>query len=478
MPTLEDGDYTVEFYREYTDPIPDTQDLSLPRVSQSLPISIRNQIIVRNPEALNVSVQPGGVQFSWNGTLRPAEEGFEVWVNDIGRGVAKVVHQTVNGHSLLYELPNGRYRGWVGLKDPATGITHWSPAKEFAVATKAPQMLSSGPVSAVERPVFKWTGSKSSSYEVWLTDLGTGQRIVLTTVNGTTQWTPPFELAAGQYAFWVRELVTSAAVSPWSIRFVLTQQEPAVKVTSGLKPELDQTPVLGWATKVGTVSYELWIGRTGVPGCVYRRTGLTGTSHRVATPLGNGEFTVWVRADLGGGKTTAWGPGYQMSIGAAVVLNVTGTTVSWNAVPSATHYELWINYEGGEKPKQARIVYQETYLQTSDTVSPPLPKGRYKAWVRAVRAEEGHRYFGAWSSAAEVQVSQAATPEGPDAFLLAEVFTAIALHGLADNPKTIHAIDDQHVAATVPPSPPTLQPTELAESTHALFREFVDAQNI
>lgn len=478
MPTLADGDYTVEFSHEYTDSIPDTQDLSLARMSQLLPISIRNRIVIRNPEALNVAVRPAGVQFSWNGSLQAQDEGFEVWVNDLGRGLAKVIHQNVDSHSLLYSLPNGRYRGWVGLKDPATGITRWSPAKDFAVATRAPLILNPGLVSAVERPVFQWTGSKSSSYEVWLTDLGTGQRIVLTTVTGATQWTPAFDLAAGRYAFWVRELVTSAAVSPWSIRFVLTQQEPAVKVTSGLNPELDQTPVLGWATKVGAVSYELWIGRTGVPGSVYQRTGLTATSHRVATSLGNGEFTVWVRANLGGGRTTAWGPGYRMSIGASVALRVTGTTVSWNAVPSATHYELWINYEGGERAKQARIVYQETYLQTSYTLSASLPKGRYKAWVRAVRAEDGQRYFGAWSSAAEMQVSQAATPGFSDAFLLTELFTAIASHGLSDNPKTIAAIDDPHVAATDPPAPPTPQSIELAETPHALFRESVDAQNI
>ena len=478
MPTLENGDYAVEFYNKYTDSIPDTQDLSLARVSQLLPISIRNGSVIRNPEALNVAVRPGGVQFSWNGTLQPGEDGFQVWVNDIGRSVAKVIYQKVNGHSLLNDLPNGRYQGWVGLKDHATGITHWSPAKEFAVATKAPQILSPGPVSAIERPVFQWTGSKSSSYEVWLTNLATGQRIVLATVIRATQWTPPFNLAAGQYAFWVRELVTSAAASPWSTRFQLTQQEPAVKVTSGLSPALDQTPVLGWATKVGAVSYELWISRTGVPGAVYRRTGLTGTSHRVATPLGNGQFTVWVQANLGGGKTTAWGPGYQMSIGATVVLSVAGTTVSWNAVPTATHYELWINYEGGEKAKQARIVYQETYVQTSYTLSAPLPKGRYKAWVRAVRAEEGHLYFGAWSSAADVQVSQAATPVIPDAFLLTELFTAIARDGIAEKPKTNDAMDDHDVAETDPLAPPTPQSIELAETTPALIREFVDAQNI
>lgn len=463
MPTPVDGDYAVEFYHKYKDSIPDTQDLSLARVSQLLPISVRNQVVIRNPEALNVAVQNAGVQFSWNGTLQSGDEGFEVWVNDIGRGVAKVIHQTVNGHSLRYELPNGRYRGWVGLKDPATGITHWSPAKEFTVATKAPQVISPGPVSAVERPVFRWTGSNSSNYEVWLTDLGTGKRIVLATVTRATQWTPQFDLAVGQYAFWVRELVTNVAASPWSTRFVLTQQEPAIKVTSGLNPGLDQTPVLGWATKAGSVSYELWISRNGVPGSVYHRTGLIGTSHRVDTPLGNGQFTVWVRANLGVGKTTAWGPGYQMSIGAAVVLKVTGTTVSWNAVPSATHYELWINYEGGEKPKLARIVYQEKYLQTSYTLSAPLPKGAYRVWVRAVRAEDGHHYFGAWSSAAEVQISQAATPERSDAFLLTELFTAIARNGLAENPDIFDATDDQLIAATDPPTPQSIEPAETTQ---------------
>lgn len=475
MPHLDDGDYVVEFYRRYEDSIPGTQDLSLARVSQFRPLSIRNQIVIRNPEALNVAVQPAGVQFSWIGSLHASDEGFEVWVNDIGRGVAKVIHQNVNGHSLLSSLPNGRYRGWVGLKDPATGMTRWSSAKEFAVATQAPQVLSPGPVSAVERPVFKWTGSRDSSYEVWLTDLGTGKRIVLEKVTGAAQWTPSFDLAAGQYAFWVRELVTGTVASRWSSRFTLTQQEPAIRVTVGLNPGVDQTPVLGWATKVGAESYELWISRTGVPGSVYHRTRLTRTSHRVATPIGNGEFTVWVRANLGVGKTTAWGPGNQMSIGAAVVLRVTGTTVSWNAVPSATHYELWINYEGGELSKQPRIIYQEMYFDTAYTISPPMPKGRYRAWVRAVRAEDGNRYFGVWSNAAQVQVSKAPGPACPKAILLTDVFTAIARFGLAEPPRSVNATDVEHVVEIDPPAtPPSV---ELTETAHAQVREFRNTQS-
>ncbi len=433
VPDLADGDYLVEFLREYVDPNPVTQDLSLPLVSTTVPVSIRNQSVIRNPEALNVAVLADGVHFSWNGSLRQGDEGFEIWVSDFGRGLPRVINQTVRDHSLVHDLPNGIYRGWVGLKDPATGLTRWSPAKNFAVATEAPRIVSPGTQSTAARPVFQWTGSKSSKYEIWLSDLGTSQRIAFATVNGATQWTPQSDLPAGRYAFWVRELVTSTAASPWSVRHVFTQQEPALRVIAGLNPGLDQTPVLEWESRPDAVSYELWIAKVGVVGAVYHRTAIAGTVHRVATPLGNGDFTVWVRAYLGANKSTAWGAGYRMTIGAQVVLQVVGTTISWNVVPSATHYELWINYEGGEQAGQAKIVYDATYVQTSFTL-PPLPKGTYKAWVRAIRAEGGSLFGGSWSSAAVLQITQAETSEFLDVDLSAVLLVAFDRSQLPDDP--------------------------------------------
>ena len=432
LPNLEDGDYLVEFLREYVDLNPVTQDLSLPLVSTFVPISIRNKTVIRNPEALNVAVQADGVHFSWNGSLQPADEGFEIWVSDFGRGLPRVINQTVRDHSLVHDLPNGIYRGWVGLKDLATGLTRWSPARNFVVANEAPRILNPGSQSTVARPVFQWTGSKSSKYEIWLSDLGTSQRIAFATVNGATQWTPKADLPAGRYAFWVRELVTNTAASPWSVRHVFTQQEPALKVIAGLNPGLDQTPVLEWESRPDAASYELWIAKVGVAGAVYHRTGIAGPVHRVATPLGNGDFTVWVRAYLGANKSTAWGAGYRMTVGAQVVLQVVGTTISWNAVPSATHYELWINYEGGEQARQAKIVYDATYVQTSFTL-PPLPKGTYKAWVRAIRAEGGSLFAGSWSSAAELQITQAEAIEILDSELSAVLFVAVDRSQLPDH---------------------------------------------
>ncbi len=480
FPILEDGDYTVDFYREYIDPNPDTLDLSLPRASRSLPLSIRNRSVIRSPEELKVAVLPAGVQFSWSGTLLTEEEGFEVWVNDIGRGGTRTIHQKVKSHSLLHDLPNGRYRGWVGLRNPSTGITRWSPGKEFVVASHAPRVVSPGTLSGIPRPAFQWTGNNSSAYEIWLTDLGTGRRLALEQVTGATQWTPSFDLPSGKYAFWVRELVNNTTKSPWSSRFVLTQQEPEVRVTSGLSPGLDQTPLLGWERRTGARSYELWIGQTGSSEPAYRRMGLTGTSHRVATPLGNGEFTVWVRADLGAGKVTAWGEGYRMVIGASVDLSVLGRTVSWNAVPSATYYELWINYDGGEREKQARIVHRETYFRTSYTLPATMPKGRYSVWVRAIRAEGGQRNYGVWSSPASMQLSANVTAESHDAILLTHLFTSIAREGLADTPGAIEPKYDQPGTGTDPSAVPvpTAAAAIPAETTGELVAELAGIHRI
>ena len=257
-------------------------------------------------------------------------------------------------------------------------------------------------------------------------------------MSGATQWIPASKLPAGRYAFWVRELVSGSEASPWSKRLIFTQQEPAVQITSGLNPGLDQTPVIGWQAIAGAASYELWINRVGVAVPALRQSGITATTHRVQVALGNGDFKVWVRADLGGGRTTGWGAGYTMSIGATVMPNIAGTTISWNAVPSATHYELWINYDGGERAKQAKLVYLPIYTQTTYTITAPLPKGRYTAWIRAVRAESGSLYEAAWSRPVEVQLTQAAEPELLNGKLLTEVFKAIAKDGLPEPPLVVN----------------------------------------
>lgn len=400
IPDLADGDYLITFRQQYVDPNPTVEDHTLPAAEMSMPLSLSNGTIVRTPSDLRVDVQPDGVKFAWRGTAYAPGQEFRFYVSDLTRGQAGIINQAVQTHSLTATLPNGRYRAFVGMKELG-GRTVWTPATEFTVATSTPRLINAIVQSTTDQPTFRWTGSSKFSYHVWVADLNTGKRVLMETVTGKTEWSPATPLPIGRYAIWVRELVSNTVSSNWSARHTFIQLEPAIEVTGGLNPGLNQRPVISWAGRSDADSYEIWINRAGTPGAVYSATRLTRTSHRPGQALGNGVFTVWVRAVLTDGRTTAWGPGATMTIGGTPVVSAIGTTLAWTAVATATEYEVWINYEGGAAAKRAKILHNPSLKATILTLPSDLPKGLYRAWVRAIMVDGSTSYAGPWSLTTE-----------------------------------------------------------------------------
>ena len=66
-------------------------------------------------------------------------------------------------------------------------------------------------------------------------------------------------------------------------------------------------------------------------------------------------------------------------------------------VNAATHYEFWLNYLGPDAPIR-KVVYDPLVVSTSYILPVLLPKGKYQLWVRAIRAESGLLYAGAWAT--------------------------------------------------------------------------------
>ena len=405
LPNLSDGDYIVTFLRQYVDPNPQPVDLTLPAQQVVTWLTLRNGQIVQTPPILNVTVDPDTVQFSWTEPLAPDHQEYQLWVSDLSRGTPRIINESLRGDSVEHPLSNGHYRTFIGRKDSITGQTIWSAPVEFTVSTQVPELINPQARSVVRRPVFRWTGRERSRYEVWLGDLGTGTRVALNRGSGSTQWSPSMDLPAGRYALWVRELVTDAVASNWSVRHVFIQEESAVVVTDGLNPGLNQTPKITWESRADASTYELWISRTGVPGAVYSEKNLRGTSHRLARPIGNGAFTVWVRATLKDGRTTAWGAGYALVIDAGVQVQSSASTLFWNSVSTANRYELWVNYEGGDAAKQAKILHLPSLRSTSFDLPSTLPQGRYRVWVRALRIVGKRTSISSWSAPVEFTIS-------------------------------------------------------------------------
>lgn len=403
LPVLADGVYRIIAERRYVDVLPDHTDMSLPPIQQTILATVRNEQLVINPDSLTVVSQPEGVRFNWNGSLLNGESGFTVWVDDRTRGIPRVIHQTVNDHSLLAQLRNGRYRAWVGRRDPASGQTFWSPPTDFLVNNP---LTVTAPIrnNTIARPTFQWTGGIDGTYEVWLNNLTTGQRVRRETVQGAQAWQVPVDLAPGRYAFWVRELFNTGP-GPWSSVYVVNQLQAPVEVIHGLAPGVDQTPELGWVAQSDAATYELWISRKGQTNARYRVTGLTSTQHHVASPLGNGEFTVWVRSYSSAGIGSQWGPGYSMSIGSPITPQLTVDVLSWPAVASATHYELWIDYLGGAQLPRNAFIHRTDLTTNQWSLPASMPRGTYRVWVRALRSEANQVYGGLWGTPLMMSIS-------------------------------------------------------------------------
>ena len=210
-----------------------------------------------------------------------------------------------------------------------------------------------------------------------------------------TSFDPQTPLKPGQYTLCVYSNFANLS-SNWSLTYAFEMFRPPLTITSSATDTVDATPTITWTAANGAAAYEVIVTPAGSSAPVYVRTGITGTSHRIDVPLRNGKHLIQVRAIFPDGSRSSLSTAQQIFIGPAPSLTFANEKLSWNPLNGATHYELWLNYLG--TPTQRQIVYERVYLQTSYILPSTLPKGRYQAWLRAIRSENGELYPGAWTS--------------------------------------------------------------------------------
>lgn len=81
-------------------------------------------------------------------------------------------------------------------------------------------------------------------------------------------------------------------------------------------------------------------------------------------------------------------------------------TLTWNAQPGATKYEIWVN---NDSTGQQQLIRQEV-TGTSFTPTTDRPIGNYRVWVRGIAADGS---FGGWSVLYDALVVPGPTPIGP-----------------------------------------------------------------
>lgn len=338
---------------------------------------------------------------------------YDLWVDNLTTGAAQVIRQslTTNSFTPPAALPLGSYRTWVQAIADTTLTGGWSIPLDFTVAAPdAPNLL--GPTGTTNTtPFFSWEAvADAAHYDLWVDNVTAGlSQVVRQSVPATT-FSPDTALPRGTYTFWVRAANSSGDFSDWSVpgSFVVDAVVPASPALFGPgSSTADVTPTIAWSASAGATTYDLWVDNltTGATQ-VIRQQSLTTNSFTPADALPLGSYRAWVQAAGAGNTTSAWSAPLEFTITTPATPTLIGPTgsvsnvtpvFSWEPVPDAVHYDLWVdNLTTGATP-----VLREEHVTTTSFTPAALGTGTYRFWVRAVNATSD---AGSWSDPLDFSV--------------------------------------------------------------------------
>ncbi|MCA9050831.1 MAG: hypothetical protein KDA89_18965, partial [Planctomycetaceae bacterium] len=169
-------------------------------------------------------------------------------------------------------------------------------------------------------------------------------------------------------------------VAPESVNIVI-RDDSAVSIDTVDRFPGTQ-PTITWQPVTGAVRYEVWFSRIApAEARVYSFTNLTTTSWTVPEALPPALYRFWMRGFDAAGTAGEWSAPQSFEVQPQLISPLTSTfevrpTFSWEPVPFATAYEIWIRVSSGDI-RQSGIT-GTTYTPTQD-----LPSGQVLWWVRA-----------------------------------------------------------------------------------------------
>jgi hypothetical protein len=247
-------------------------------------------------------------------------------------------------------------------------------------------------------PQIQWSpGGGAVSYDVWITNLSTGQNPAVQANVPTNSYIPANPLGIGRFRVWVRSRFAGGAAAPWSSpRDFQVVTAPTFDDQS--VPSYSGTPLISWGSLPGAAKYDLWINnKTTGQSQVIRRTSLTTNSYQVTANLGLGTYQAWVRGIDAANNAGQWSSTLQFTSAARVTLTSpasptfsTRPNFVWAAVPGANRYQITVQNRGSN----ATVIDQSNIVTSNWTPGAALPNGDYRWWARAFSASG---IIGGWS---------------------------------------------------------------------------------
>lgn len=226
-------------------------------------------------------------------------------------------------------------------------------------------------------------------YTLWLDDTTASSGVYPGLVGHTYQF---YSVATDNVAF--EEPAPSTADTSTTVRMQFLTPEPFTS---------DVGPTFSWAPAADAVAYDVWVDNRGTKQSQVLLQRVTESSFTPESPLGIGLFRAWVRVVRANGSVSEWSPYHDFRVSPRVDLTpldrnqlTSSPVVSWNAVPGAARYDLWID---NRSTGQMQFVRDMHITETSWTPSADLPLGTYRIWVRAF---DEANFAASWSFAQQI----------------------------------------------------------------------------
>ena len=253
-------------------------------------------------------------------------------------------------------------------------------------------VLQNSPAVVNTEPSFSWSRVRSATaYEVQISTRGTRPAATSRTVVDSTNFNVQTPLGFGRYAIWVRALNGDHNPSGWSvIREFQVDAAPGLTLASG--STFDRRPEITWSSVPGAVNYEVYLQteKAGVRSVYAIVPGVTQTKFTPYHDLPAGLYRIWVRAVNSSQFRSSWSEApAELFVGGETRITPPGDVVSpstpltWMPVAGAVRYELWVDQI--DAPRQ--LLHTNQISSTSFVPEFALPRGRFKAWVRAISGE-------------------------------------------------------------------------------------------
>lgn len=208
-------------------------------------------------------------------------------------------------------------------------------------------------------------------------------------------------------------LSTAGDNATTSRAFVVSVGSSRPTIISPLVSTDEQRPRIEWTAVPGAASYEVWIGNSSIGQNPWVLGDSATTFFDVPVNLGIGKMDLWVRGVRSNGTFMPWTDMHRFvvtTIPTMDALNVrqeiARPTVTWQAIPGAESYDVWVNNTSTGETQ----VIRQTVGSNSWTPAADLPMSRYRIWVRGIAAD---RFFGGWGVRSDFYVAPAPLIDSP-----------------------------------------------------------------